>query len=528
MALRGLKTLTAANIGVLLLVAMGLVDFIGMIFQQKALTREELEKGRLLVRALESHLPGGFPEAPFPDSLKVKLDDFVERSGFPCALLQGPTSGPVTLGKTPCPFDADLEKAARKALIAGKETLSPFGAAWGVFWRQDRGIVLSAPIAGGPPLSGKISVVVPLEGIYAGLRDSQKLLFVYILVNAVLLTGIGLYRVSRAYFRPVQRLARRAEGYSEEEGLPFLVRKEDDELGRLSQSLNLMLERISKDKERLKSTIASLEQANRDLRQAQQEIIRTEKFASVGRLASGIAHEIGNPLGIVAGYLELIGRRDLGEDERNDYVQRSIKEVDRINRVIRQLLDFSRSGGKGAEPFSVHEAVGDIVRMLKPQPLLSGIDFNLSFLAQKDRIVGDPDQLRQVLLNLVLNAADAIASKAGTASGTITLSTENRFPESGDDEGPLQIRVAVIDDGPGIPEENLGAIFDPFFTTKAPGKGTGLGLWVSLMIVEGFGGRIKAESRPGEGTTLEVLLPLHGEKAPSGDTAQAPDGTGRP
>jgi len=515
MAFRGLKTLMAVHIAVLLLIAMGLVNLILVIFQQEKLIQQEVSKGRLFIQALESHIIEGPDASNSAAALerKPELDAMLSRSCFPCALIIDQRSRLISLGKVPCPLDVDIEQSIRAAMASGNETSTPFGTAWGVFWRVEQGIVLSVPLIRDTRVLGGISVVVPLEELYAGLRQSQKIVLIYILVNTTLLTGIGIYKFSRAYFKPVQRLARRADTYSEEDGLPFLVRKEDNEFGRLSQSLNRMLQRISEDKERLKSTIASLEKANIDLKQAQREIILAEKFASVGRLSSGIAHEIGNPLGIIGGYLELLRQKDIDDQERGEYVQRSIREVDRIHSIIRQLLDFSRPNEERAVLFSIHEAIADVIRILKPQPLMSGIDLKLSLSAQKDRILGDPDQVRQVFLNLVLNAADAITSTANQASGTIVISSQNIFPDGENAEDLTRIRLSITDNGIGIPEDNLEKIFDPFFTTKFPGKGTGLGLWVSFMIIERIGGSVSARSRPGEGATIEVLLPVHREKA---------------
>lgn len=523
MAFRGLKTLTAVNIAAILFIAMGLVNLILVIFQQESAVRQEVARGRGLIHALASHFPEGIrtPDAiPFSDK-KAALDNLVTRAGFPCALVLGREAALWWIGKKPSPEGVDLENAARNAMEDAKESLAPFGRTWGIFWKREQGYVLAMPLVRGDEVLGGISLVLPLEALYADLRNAQKLVWIYIVVNVVVFTGIGVVRVSRAYFRPVRRLARRAEDYAEADGVFFLVRKEDDEFGRLSQSLNSMLQRISEDREKLKSTIASLARANKELRQAQQEIIRTEKFASVGRLASGIAHEIGNPIGIVAGYLELLRRTDTEKKEKEEYIQRSIREVERIHAIIRQLLDFSRSKGENTVCFSIHDAIGDITRILEPQPLMTGIQVNLALSAKEDRVRGDPDQARQVFLNLVLNAADAIASIRDPASGTIAVSSENTVLDEKSTDPRTVIRILISDDGPGIPGEDMDAIFDPFYTTKAPGKGTGLGLWVSYMIVEQMGGRILVRSRPGEGTTMEVLFPVYRENGPQSQEADA-------
>ncbi|MBW2409356.1 MAG: hypothetical protein JRF72_06120, partial [Deltaproteobacteria bacterium] len=358
------------------------------------------------------------------------------------------------------------------------------------------------------------SIVLSLEGIYESLRHSQKLIFIYILLNALILASAGIYRLSKVYFQPLARLANRAEDYrDDDEEFIFTVRKADNELHTLSKALNSMLKRISADKEKLRSTVQSLEQANLELKKAQEEIIRAEKLASVGRLSSGIAHEIGNPIGIVMGYLDLIKQQDISESERNEYIDRTEKEIERINTIIRQLLEISRPSKSDRREVSVHDLIDDISDVLNVQPLMSDIELQRSLIAEKDLVEADPNQLRQVFLNLIINAADAISSmdneNNGQKGGQLEISTTiQKNLNSGATANGSMLKIMFSDNGPGIPVENLPNIFDPFFTTKDPGKGTGLGLSVSFMIVESLGGKMTVESMPGEGTTMIIYLPL--------------------
>jgi signal transduction histidine kinase len=331
----------------------------------------------------------------------------------------------------------------------------------------------------------------------------------YLVVNTLIFALIGFYRLSRLYLEPINRLVRMAEDYQEEDGTFFPVRKEDNELSTLSKALNLMLNRISEDKKKLRQSVASLENANLELKSAQGKIIRAEKLASVGRLSSGIAHEIGNPIGIVMGYLELLKQEDITENERGEYITRTENEINRINTVIHQLLDLSRPSVKGAELVSVHDIIREITEVLKLQPLMAGIHLDLALEADRDNVMADAGQLRQVFLNLAINAADAIATMQEPKNGRLTIltgMTDN--PESINAEEDEALVITFKDNGPGIPEELVGTIFDPFFTTKAPGKGTGLGLSVSFMIIESFGGTIKAENAGGGGAVMTILLPL--------------------
>jgi signal transduction histidine kinase len=280
-----------------------------------------------------------------------------------------------------------------------------------------------------------------------------------------------------------------------------------------------MLRRISADKEKLRSTVNSLEKANLELKRAQEEIIRAEKLASVGRLSAGIAHEIGNPIGIVMGYLELIKQKDIPDAERNEYIHRTEAEIERINTIIRQLLEISRPSNAGSKVVSVHELIDDIAEVLNVQPLMSGITLECRLEAQNDKVLADSNQLRQVFLNLMINAADAISSGGKTVNGKLLIQSALAGETS---ERPqdlkTHLKIMFIDNGPGIPKENIANIFDPFYTTKEPGKGTGLGLSVSFMIVEGFGGKMTVSSAIGEGTTMTLFLPtVESEAVMAGD-----------
>jgi two-component system NtrC family sensor kinase len=293
----------------------------------------------------------------------------------------------------------------------------------------------------------------------------------------------------------------------------FLSENEDSEFNKLSKALNRMLQHIAEDKEKLQAAVVSLEKANFDLKQAQKDIIRVEKLASVGRLSAGIAHEIGNPIGIITGYLELLKRNDVSNDDKLDFILRTETEIKRIDAIIRQLLDLSRPSIEDVKAVSVHAIIEDAVGASRFHPSMSDIDLDLRLSARYDRVKGDPNQLRQVFLNLMINAADAILSAKNQSEGKISIISQVQKTVGKDAaKNKDMLRIDYIDNGSGISAENLINIFDPFFTTKGPGKGTGLGLSVCFMIVEAMGGNIKATSQEGQGATFTVYLPLSHEE----------------
>jgi signal transduction histidine kinase len=349
-------------------------------------------------------------------------------------------------------------------------------------------------------------------------------ILLYILLDTIILLIVGMYLLSRIVLKPIHKLLKMTEGYKKGDIIPLFDQASRNEIGDLSRSLNIMLKRLEGNKGELKAHIASLEKANNELQQAQNEIIRSEKLASVGRLAAGIAHEIGNPIGIILGYLGLLRNTDLPIEEREDFSNRIESEITRINQIIQQLLDFSRPSSGKPEKTDAHNLITNTLNMLKPQPMMEDIRISLNLKASSDTILGDPSQLKQVFLNIMMNAADALNSKNPSEENDSKIDKVNAPPIKKEltirsENIDHSIELRFTDNGPGIPKEELVRIFDPFYTTKAPGKGTGLGLSVCYRIVEGMGGSSRAESPVGEGTTIIISLPLHEkEEGDSGET----------
>ncbi len=511
MFIRGLKTKIAFNIAILFFVAMLLINIVTVMTAQRDIVRKEVSRGQFILSTLEADLIKSLSLEPdsAPSMSRAKVNHLLTESGVSGALVLGKNNERVFFGNSPGALQDELIKHSRKVMRSKKREANFSGTTWGVFWKQRRDLILSTPLLKNDQSLAAASIVLPLEGIYQSLRRSQKMLFVFLFINTVFLTFIGIYRLSKVYFQPLARLARRAEDYREDDEMLFSVRKEDNELHKLSVSLNSMLRRISADKEKLRSTVNSLEAANLQLKKAQQEIIRAEKLASVGRLSAGIAHEIGNPIGIVIGYLELLKQKDIPDAEKEEYIHRTEEEIERINTIIRQLLEISRPSNAGFKRVAVHDLIDDVIQVLDVQPLMSNIELECRLEAGNDRVVADSNQLRQVFLNLIINAADAISSEGKAVSGKLLIqsSLAGETPEQTDGH-KTHLKIMFIDNGPGIAAENIGNIFDPFYTTKDPGKGTGLGLSVSFMIIEGFGGKMTASSEVGEGTTMTLLLPV--------------------
>ena len=521
MFFRGLKTKIAFNIAILFFVAMLLINIITVMTAQRDIIRKEVSKGQFILSTVKADLLNSLKleTAPSATSSRAQVFRLLTEAGVSNALVLGKNNKRIFFGNTSAPLQDELMEHSRNVMRSKMYAVNFFGTTWGIFWKQRRDLIVSTPLLQNDQALAGASIVLPLEGIYQSLRRSQKMLFIYLFINTVILTFIGIYRLSKVYFQPLARLARRAQDYREDDEMLFSVRKEDNELHNLSGSLNSMLRRISADKEKLRSTVNSIEKANLELKRAQEEIIRAEKLASVGRLSAGIAHEIGNPIGIVMGYLELIKQKDIPDAERNEYLHRTEAEIERINTIIRQLLEISRPSNAGLKVVSVHDLIDDIAEVLDVQPLMSGIALECRLEAQNDKVLADSNQLRQVFLNLMINAADAISSEGKAVNGKLLIQSSLTGETSEQPQGrKTHLKIMFIDNGPGIPKENIANIFDPFYTTKEPGKGTGLGLSVSFMIVEGFGGKMTVSSAIAEGTTMTLLLPtVENEAVMAGD-----------
>jgi two-component system, NtrC family, sensor kinase len=491
-----------AQLAFLILAAMLLISVVMLKLQEQAFIHEKLRRGRLLTQALslgfmEARIAAAGTQRGNPAELpgKEEMVRLIRTAGFSGAAMMD-RQGAVSLAFGPPGETAKKGIAqARQALVTGKEVTRFSGQVWGVLWLASESAIMSAPLFDGQRLAGSIAVWSSLRSVYEEIRRSEKLILVYVLLNTLVLICVGTYLLSRSVVNPVHKLLHITEAFRKGESLPLFPEVSENEMGQLNRSLKMMLNRLEKNKEELQAHIASLEKANEEIRKTQAELIKSEKLASVGRLATGIAHEIGNPIGIILGYMELLKRDDLSSPERWDFLDRVETEITRINGIIRQLLDFSRPAGGEPGETSVHEVLFATLKMLEPQPLMAGIERETRFDAQRDVVWADPNQLQQVFLNIIMNAADAMEKKKSLTIRTFNIQRT--------------LRIQFQDTGIGIPEEDLAGIFDPFYTTKPPGKGTGLGLSVSYTIIKELGGTIRAQNNRGPGATITLDIPVY-------------------
>ncbi len=327
-----------------------------------------------------------------------------------------------------------------------------------------------------------------LEQKYADMRSDALTLFILITAAGMALAlGLGTFIANRIS-RPVHRLIEASAQVSKGNMSPEIGPLSKSEIGVLQKTFTEMLD--------------SLKQRD-ELQRAESEakLLQFSKQAGIGKLAGGVAHEINNPLtGIFTFTHMLLRNKKLPDDVRAD-LETIAQECERIRKIVKGLLDFSRQTELDREPTDVNRLVRFTISLVENQALIKNVGLNFDKGEGLPMVTLDRNQMQSVLLNLIINALDATDS-----GGRIHVSTG--IGVSATKPGQRGIEIVCSDTGCGIAPENLDKIFDPFFTTKEVGQGTGLGLSVSYGIVERHGGSIRVQSKTGRGSTFTVWLPI--------------------
>jgi signal transduction histidine kinase len=352
-------------------------------------------------------------------------------------------------------------------------------------------------ICAGDPKSGEVEERVGAAVARAHVDDRKdrdagltRLVAVYMTAFALALAFLVYVALTRLIVKPVEALARATDRVASGARKLETPASGARELSELSQSVSAMTARLIADEESLRKKVG-------ELQEAQSQIVRSERMASVGRLAAGMAHEIGNPITAIMGMQDLMLAGDTTPEESADYVKRMRKETERVHGILRDLLDFARPETDGmtvsAGPARVADVMSDVVALLKPQKRLRDVVVEVDGGDTLAAIA--PERLTQILLNLALNAGDAMEK---TKDKHLRL----RARVSGKD-----VRIEVEDTGPGVSRSVREKLFLPFVTTKEVGQGTGLGLAVCRGIIEAAKGTIELDVNYTEGARFVVVLP---------------------
>ncbi|SEA81664.1 HAMP domain-containing protein [Desulfuromusa kysingii] len=351
-----------------------------------------------------------------------------------------------------------------------------------------------APVKVNNTNNGLVEFHFALDDIRLQLQQSIKFLLVFVVLYGVVLILIGDYLLRRNVIRPAQLLLAATENIVKGQLDVRLTVSGPREIAELAAAYNQMTSALQWSQEQTNHHIQALCETNKQLQQTRDELIRSEKLASIGQLAAGLAHELGNPLAAVIGYLEIL-KQSLRDDPQQDILKRTLAETSRIDFLVRELLDFSRSDCNDPPiDVNVSDEMRHCLELIKNQGHVKTMALQLVSPDSVPFVRIGQQKLRQVFINLLLNAVQACPD-CGEIEIVTTVLTD-------------KIQIAISDNGHGIKRESLAMIFDPFFTTKPLGQGTGLGLTISLRIIEEAGGNINVDSTTGVGTTFTVTLPI--------------------
>ncbi len=343
---------------------------------------------------------------------------------------------------------------------------------------------------------GVLEVSEPVATEQAWRRDAIARLsfFGMIIVVATSLMALltGLWLVAR----PTAILVEKARAVGRGDLSPALVLRTGDEFSLLADAMNTMCDRIAEARARAAGDAEGRTRAIEQLRHA-------ERLATVGTLASGVAHELGTPLSVIEARAELLASCTHLTEREKKHVAAIADASERMTRIVRQLLLFAREDTLAMVPLDAHKTLLDAVAFVAPIAGARGVNLSIAERSTKSRFEGDPVLVQQALVNVLMNAIQASPSGA-TVHGDVSddaLSFSSSFPR------PPSLSMTISDEGPGIDDEHRARIFEPFFTTKAPGEGTGLGLSVVHAIVSEHRGSIDVASERGVGSTFTLRFP---------------------
>jgi|GEM_PF-765051 len=374
------------------------------------------------------------------------------------------------------------------------------------------------PIRIGVPLDARGRVAVGSLPRDASLRlraAAAGVVAAVVAANVAIFTALGAWLLRRRVVRPLQRLAGVARALAAGEAGSRAAVEGVAEAAALARAMNEMSESLEERTRALEKAVVELRATNADLRRARQGLARAERLAAVGRLAAGVAHEIGNPIGAILALVDLAARDPGLAPTSREQLERAGREGGRVRAILRQLLDFSRPPLATPGPVDLAAAAEQAVALVAPQRRYEGVAWSVVREPGAPTASADAQAVAQILLNLLVNAGDAVR---GRASRKVEVRVRPAYAaRRRDDEpgvpapardAPDAVECLIQDDGGGIDPADRERIFDPFFTTKPPGEGTGLGLANAALLAGELGGSLElVEPSPGFATAFALRLP---------------------
>jgi len=370
-------------------------------------------------------------------------------------------------------------------------------------WRGKAFVVTDWYLTAYDPLldySGKrvgIFYVGMLRAPYVAVRDRVILTFFLIAGLCLIFVFFGTHYLTKGIIGPLEKLAEATEKVSSGELEIDIKYEGKDEIGKLTRNFNRMVENLREMRKQWD-------------RRLEDQLVQSEKLASLGKMAAGVAHELNSPLTGIMTFSYLLRDKCPQDGVQRDWLDTIVGETERCARIVRQMLDFAREFQPDIKPVNINDLVIQTLDLVRYQAIFHDIDLELNLSSDIQEVDVDPNLIKQALLNIVLNAVDAMEGK-----GRMEVKTSLRARGSGGrnqanklDKNGQWVEISISDTGCGISPEIMKRIFDPFFTTKEVGKGTGLGLAVTYGIIKRHGGDILVKSTVGEGSTFTIILPL--------------------
>jgi len=324
-----------------------------------------------------------------------------------------------------------------------------------------------------------------LEDKFVDMKNRTLLILLGITLIGVTVAMVVSYLLATRIVRPIKRLVHASQQLAKGD-LTYRVKlKSKDEIGELGETFNYMASSLKERDDQIKQF-------------AQREIMKSQRLASLGQLAAGVAHEINNPLGAILIYSNLLLEDIDKKSPIRNNLEKIVHETNRCTEIVKGLLQFARKTEPRMEPSNVNELLNDVLSVVEKQALFQNIVISKHLFPKLPTVMADKGQMRQVFMNIILNAAEALNGNGEIRVGTRLTSTDHF------------IEIEFTDNGPGIPPEDLDRVFEPFFSTKD--AGTGLGLSISYGILERHDGNIMVRSEVGKGTTFVIRLPTKEEE----------------
>ena len=452
-------------------------------FTKVTLRRLDESQAQALARVLSAYVQEAERRLPL-EELMAELQRNAAASGLVAARASGPDLA------TPVQFG---EAATLSALAAAP----PSAASHPQLLHTSERTLLSVDV---PRAGGTLRLAIHAEP--SSLRGAMLIrsFRLYASLIAGSLLTLAYFALTRLIVRPLDDLSEAAQGVTLGSRQLLVPVTRVRELRELGASLQRMTESLLAKEDSLQREVRRVASTTQELGKAQRELVRSERLASVGRLAAGLAHEIGNPIAALIGLQDLLLDGHLEPEEQRDFIKRMRSETERINRTLRDLLQFARptreTSASPSPPGDVEAAIHDTAALVMHQATLREVELCIDVHPALPRVTLGSEQLIQVVLNLILNAADALQGRTAARVSVLASASDT------------SVQIAVQDNGQGVPSEIAEHIFEPFFTTKEVGKGTGLGLSVCQSLLAAAGGSLSLDGTYTGGARFVVQLPV--------------------